>query len=145
MGEGPPSFAALVVRLVDDQRVAALDLDVVGVALAAAGDRPSRIFGSSRSRPCEQLGIVDVGERAPSRRRASEARLRKREHGVGGEPARAASSATTRRSARRITVRATSSWAESGGAAGDHELRRQLDPVHVAVDHRLELGRPSPR
>ena len=26
-------------------------------------------------------------------------------------------------------------------AAGDHELRRQLDPVHVAVDQLLELGR----
>ena len=26
------------------------------------------------------------------------------------------------------------------GAAGDHELGRQLDPVHVAVDQLLELG-----
>ena len=58
VGEGPVSVPPASARLVDDERVAALDLDVVGVALAPAGDdlhasapcrRPSNSAGSSTS------------------------------------------------------------------------------------------------
>ena len=60
VGEGPASAPPRPARLVDHQRMAALDLDVVGESTAAARHRPHD-FGSSRSRR-EQLGLVHVGE-----------------------------------------------------------------------------------
>ena len=135
-GGGAGVGAAGALGLVDDERVPALDLDVVGVALAPAGDDPHRL-----SRPCRARRTARDRRRrrsAPSRTARSEARLRKRRRSSeASSPAWL--SATTRRSARRTIVRATSSCAESVRAAGDDELRRQVDPVHVLVDQRLEL------
>ena len=128
VGEGP-GRRRLRLRLVDRRACGRIDLDVVRVAAAPAA---CPVGLQSRRGP----------RTAPGPRRRS--RASHRVDGVGGAVEIAEDlgcelllrrGPTTRRSARRIAARATSSAADSGGPAGDHELRRQVDPIHVVVDH----------
>ena len=120
-------------------RVAAVDLDLVRVAVAAAGDDPHvRPSARARSRPANSSGSsvsANAGHRVGGVGGAVEEaqQLARSEAVAAVERDRAALGAAQDRSGE----------VELGGqlgAAGDHELRRQLDPVHVAVDQLLELG-----
>ncbi len=126
----PPAAAGSSIA----ERVAALDLDVVGVAATASGDD----LHSLAAPALEERRVVDVGE-AGHRVGEVGGAVDEVDHGLAGQLACLGEGGDAALGA----ADHGAGDVELGGelvAAGDDELRRQLDLAHVAVDPLLELG-----